>query len=92
MITDIEKNCKFLVSPIREHIISFVPIATPIFYIVNDKSGPKTFIYRNDLGLELISGNISRDLNKSIYLHSRKFSVPLHHSWMVFQTAEKPAS
>lgn len=51
MIIDIEKNCKILVSPIREHIISFVPIATPIFYIVNDKSGPKTFIYRNDLGL-----------------------------------------
>lgn len=51
MTIDIEKNCRILVSPINEHIISFVPTATPIFYIVNDKSGPKTFIYRNDLGL-----------------------------------------
>lgn len=51
MIIDIEKNCRILVSPIREHIISFVPTATPHFLYVNDKSGPKTFFYRNDLGL-----------------------------------------
>lgn len=53
MIIDIEKNCKILVSLIREYIILFVLIVIFIFYIVNDKSGLKIFIYRNDLGFRI---------------------------------------
>lgn len=43
MIIDIEKNCRILVSPINEHVISFVPTATPIFSMLMTKVDQKHF-------------------------------------------------
>lgn len=43
MIIDIEKNCRILVSAINEHIISFVPTATPIFCMLMTKVDQKHF-------------------------------------------------